>query len=221
MGEVGSATSAARTVGGLTLPVPVSGHAALELCNTRAAWREPSPREYLTSYAHAVALAVDLELLAPDDAARVTDQAAADPAEAERALARLLRLRTDLYRVLTAPADTMAPGAPPPDAAVRRLDAAMLAARRRYRFAGLDGADGAAGPVWVPTVDLRAPVDAFARSAEELLRSPQGGAVRACPGPGCGWLFTDLTRRRRWCSMQWCGNRAKARRHAARARPAS
>ncbi len=43
--------------------------------------------------------------------------------------------------------------------------------------------------------------------------------VRLCPGPKCGWLFIDETKnaRRRWCSMETCGNRAKAARHYARA----
>jgi predicted RNA-binding Zn ribbon-like protein len=33
----------------------------------------------------------------------------------------------------------------------------------------------------------------------------------------CGWMFLDLSRQRtrRWCSMEDCGNRAKARRHYA------
>lgn len=37
--------------------------------------------------------------------------------------------------------------------------------------------------------------------------------LHACPR--CGWLFLDTSRggRRRWCSMQTCGNREKASRH--------
>jgi predicted RNA-binding Zn ribbon-like protein len=37
--------------------------------------------------------------------------------------------------------------------------------------------------------------------------------IRACSR--CGWLFLDSSRggRRRWCSMNTCGNREKARRH--------
>jgi predicted RNA-binding Zn ribbon-like protein len=37
--------------------------------------------------------------------------------------------------------------------------------------------------------------------------------IRACDR--CGWLFLDSSRggRRRWCSMDTCGNREKARRH--------
>ncbi|MEO3999034.1 CGNR zinc finger domain-containing protein [Mesorhizobium sp. CAU 1732] len=37
--------------------------------------------------------------------------------------------------------------------------------------------------------------------------------LHACPR--CGWLFVDASRggKRRWCSMQTCGNREKASRH--------
>jgi predicted RNA-binding Zn ribbon-like protein len=41
------------------------------------------------------------------------------------------------------------------------------------------------------------------------------GRVKMCPSDNCGWLFLDESknRRRQWCSMDLCGNRAKARRH--------
>jgi predicted RNA-binding Zn ribbon-like protein len=36
----------------------------------------------------------------------------------------------------------------------------------------------------------------------------------------CGWLFMDDSKNgsRRWCSMQSCGNRAKAHRHYLRSK---
>ncbi|WP_312367081.1 CGNR zinc finger domain-containing protein [Ensifer sp.] len=39
------------------------------------------------------------------------------------------------------------------------------------------------------------------------------GRLHACPR--CGWLFVDTSRggKRRWCSMQTCGNREKTSRH--------
>ncbi|MEM9634556.1 MAG: CGNR zinc finger domain-containing protein [Pseudomonadota bacterium] len=42
--------------------------------------------------------------------------------------------------------------------------------------------------------------------------------LKMCPAQDCGWLFIDETKnsRRRWCSMETCGNRAKATRHYAR-----
>ena len=52
-------------------------------------------------------------------------------------------------------------------------------------------------------------------SALELATSPARSMVRVCPGDGCRWLFLDHSRNatRRWCSMQSCGNKAKARAH--------
>gem|GEM_PF-3517240 len=44
--------------------------------------------------------------------------------------------------------------------------------------------------------------------------------VRRCAHPACVLYFLDTSRNgtRRWCSMETCGNRAKAGRHYARAR---
>ncbi len=55
-----------------------------------------------------------------------------------------------------------------------------------------------------------------ARSSAELLISEDLMRVKECPeNDGCGWLFVDTSRnhKRRWCDMEGCGNRAKARRH--------
>ena len=62
---------------------------------------------------------------------------------------------------------------------------------------------------------LQVPVIRLAHLAAELLTSDHLDRIHRCAGPGCGWLFLDTSpnRRRRWCSMEACGNRAKARRH--------
>ena len=53
----------------------------------------------------------------------------------------------------------------------------------------------------------------LARDAIDLLGGPLGHRIRACAADDCGLLFVDASRpgRRRWCSMEWCGNRAKMR----------
>ena len=54
------------------------------------------------------------------------------------------------------------------------------------------------------------------RDAADLLTSDMIYRVGQCANvSGCGWLFTDTSRNRsrRWCSMETCGNRAKAKRH--------
>lgn len=54
--------------------------------------------------------------------------------------------------------------------------------------------------------------------AASLLTSERMAQLKRCANPTCGWLFLDKSRRgnRRWCSMEDCGNRAKARRYYAR-----
>ena len=62
---------------------------------------------------------------------------------------------------------------------------------------------------------------AVARSAGELMTSDRLPHVRECADDrGCGYLFVDTSRNRsrRWCSMETCGNRAKASRSYKRKR---
>jgi predicted RNA-binding Zn ribbon-like protein len=59
------------------------------------------------------------------------------------------------------------------------------------------------------------------RSAAEVLTSEKRTRLGQCADDrGCGWLFLDTSknRSRRWCDMEDCGNRAKARRHYLRER---
>ncbi|MEO3828289.1 ABATE domain-containing protein [Actinomadura sp. B10D3] len=51
----------------------------------------------------------------------------------------------------------------------------------------------------------------LSRDVLELVASPHLARLRQCAGTDCSALFLDLSRpgRRRWCSMDHCGNRAK------------
>lgn len=52
----------------------------------------------------------------------------------------------------------------------------------------------------------------IAGQAVELFGDADAGRIRKCKGNGCAILFLDQSRsgHRRWCSMEGCGNRAKA-----------
>jgi len=64
-----------------------------------------------------------------------------------------------------------------------------------------------------PAQDPRRVRYAVATDAIGLLRDPERlRRVSHCPGRGCGWLFLNLSGRRRWCSMSTCGSREKMRR---------
>jgi predicted RNA-binding Zn ribbon-like protein len=102
----------------------------------------------------------------------------------------------------------------------------------RCRVAGIAEPEGtigvinaaAAEPALVPQLDadgsrrlLRGnagqALSTIARDAIDLYSSPLAERVSVCEAEDCGLLFVDASRpgTRRWCSMDWCGDRAKKR----------
>jgi len=58
----------------------------------------------------------------------------------------------------------------------------------------------------------------LARDAVDLFGGPLASRIRVCAAENCGLLLVDTSGpgRRRWCSMELCGNRAKIRAHRSR-----
>jgi predicted RNA-binding Zn ribbon-like protein len=196
---------------GVRLPKKLGGHVALDFCNTWAGWGEaPAPgREWLSSYDVLVAWARYADLVDSATAERLSSSGHRDPDRARGVLADARRLRRAVH-----------------DAALDPGDSSALAVVTRYvRRAGVEVRlrPGAHGPaVWElpPSTGLSRPVLEVARRAAALVTSPEVLDVSACPGDDCGWLFLDRRGRRRWCSMQTCGNRAKVAAFARRRRAA-
>jgi predicted RNA-binding Zn ribbon-like protein len=195
----------ARDVAGVTLPAPIAGHPALELCNTFVGWDEPETGDYLLSYRHLAVLADDLGVTPAGALPRLLAMDERDPAAADKVLRTTARLRAHLFRVLTRDAPD-----PADVAALRRAVAEAVAAAELVR-----SDDGRL--VWQPGPGVTSPLHGFALAAAELVAGGAKGIGR-CPGSGCGWLFLDPSGRRRWCIMAVCGNRAKARTHAQKLR---
>ncbi len=110
-------------------------------------------------------------------------------------------------------------GAQYPPLALARLNADAQGAAQRMSL--VPSARGAKGSfVW--KYDDRRAFDRvlwpIARAAADLLTSDQLPYVRACSSKTCEWFFLDTSkgRRRRWCDMTRCGNRAKGQRFYAR-----
>ncbi|WP_406223063.1 CGNR zinc finger domain-containing protein [Streptomyces canus] len=80
------------------------------------------------------------------------------------------------------------------------------------------------GPVrWTARSPARAALATVARDAVLLVRGPLLERVKECENPDCSLLFLDdsQARRRRWCSMDRCGNLAKIAGYRSRSRAAS
>ncbi|MEU3598743.1 ABATE domain-containing protein [Streptomyces sp. NPDC006798] len=71
---------------------------------------------------------------------------------------------------------------------------------------------------WVPGATGAQLLSAVARDALDLFTGPYADRVRECGADDCRLVFVDASRpgRRRWCSMERCGNRHKVRAHRSR-----
>jgi predicted RNA-binding Zn ribbon-like protein len=194
-----------RLVDGLVLPIRLGNHVALDFCNTLAGWGDPEPLEYLTDYAHLAVWVGDVGLLDRAAAKELRRRAERDPAAASRVLERARALREALYAACT-------------NGATAAWETVAAEARLAAAASRLDPAAPPGARWQVSDGDLDLPVLELGRLAGEFLATAELAHVHRCPGHGCGWLFLDTRGRRRWCTMAVCGNRAKARRHAERAR---
>ena len=199
----------------------VAGHPALDFVNTvdwrwdplRCRWDPLRREDLLDGFEDLVSWARQTAIVTAAEARALTAAAKRDPRSASCALQRTRRLREALGRIFEAAGRDQRPTA----RELRRLNAFLGAALRRRRLElRADRYD------WSWTASDDRPLDAFLApivlAAAELLTSPKRSRIRACAAEDCGWLFLDTSRsgRRRWCSMQSCGNRAKARRFYAR-----
>jgi predicted RNA-binding Zn ribbon-like protein len=193
-----------EVVDGIPLPTRLSGHPALDFCNTWAGWDGQATFDYLQSYDHLAVWAGFVDLLPPGRIGGLRREGGHRIRAATAVLARAREFRASVYDVLLSRS-----AGPTWDLVADATHAAAATAVLRPVGGGFR---------WEVEVQagLAAPLHAVAWSAAELLTSADLSLVRACPGNGCGWLFLDRRGRRRWCTMAICGNRNKVRRFAAR-----
>jgi predicted RNA-binding Zn ribbon-like protein len=200
----------------------VGGHPALDFVNTVGGWREgpgEAPQveaDKLAGFPDLVAFGLHRGLLGERAARTLLRDAAERPAAARAQLRRAVEFRESLYRTLR----SLQAGRPPARRELESLNAVLGAHRSREALAWHD-----AGLRWKsqPPPKLDAVLDPIFEAASHLLTSTDLTGLRQCGGEGCGWLFLDTSRnrKRRWCSMEDCGNLDKVRRFRRRARRAS
>lgn len=183
------------------------GRLCLDFINTVHCRPTCDGDEYLNSYRDFLGWLVRKEWLTPGVARRVANQAGD---RADSLLGDIRALRELLYRLFEPVARG---GSPTASAKDRRWFEALVQAARsrqylewsddgvRWRFSNLDApGPKLADPILIDAVDL-------------FVAGPLERVKQCDPSEGCGWMFFDTTknRTRRWCSMEVCGNAAKAR----------
>ncbi|WIO74740.1 CGNR zinc finger domain-containing protein [Porticoccaceae bacterium LTM1] len=132
-----------------------------------------------------------------------------DPQDAEETLQRAREFRRLLYKVFL----SFANGDDPDQQCLDKLRDSWLDAMKN---ASLSHADSGCCWVFNATPDsLDSILAPIAYSAIRLITGPDIRRVRMCGANDCTWMFVDSSknRSRRWCQMEVCGNRAKAKRH--------
>ncbi|HML24579.1 MAG TPA: ABATE domain-containing protein [Aggregatilinea sp.] len=189
----------------------------LDFANTNEWHASAHPTEHLNTYADLVAWAAQIGVL-PDDAAQTAlAQADVHPADALVVLGRARVLREAIYRIVVA----MIEDQPASDEDMATLNDALAGTLPRAALVATE--DGFEWGWEMAPGALDAMIGPIARSAADLLTSEDRGRIGQCADDrGCGWLFYDRSRNRsrRWCSMESCGNRAKAKQHYERERGA-
>lgn len=193
----------------------VGGRLCLDFANTVDAHHLEGSREFLADYPDLLRWSVRAGVLTPAESDELLRRADADPAAQAGVFRRALALREAIYRIFSAIAE--GEEVPPDDLALlnEELARALPHARVAATPAGMSWD-------WEESEALDRMLWPVVRSAAELLTSGDLERIGECEGDLCGWLYLDESknRSRRWCDMQGCGNRAKARRHYRRARQA-
>ena len=176
----------------------ISGHLALDFCNTAGEHLAAQPDEMLLNWESFLRWAAQGGLIAPETYPELLRHPSP--------INKIVQLREAIYRV---------------GLAISRGDSIPRRDLLTIR-------EHAAAPK--PTVNITQdslrwrpdPSQAseqllaiIASEALSLFCSPRSSRIGICEGGLCGWLFLDESRgrRRRWCDMKDCGNRAKARRY--------
>lgn len=187
----------------------IGGWLCLDFANTADGDINAEWTERLPSYAHLVAWGQTAGVLDETAASQLHDRAASHPAEAEAVLENARHIRQTIYRIFAAITTGQPPHAEDMSAFNRALAETMEHMQimpQAHDFAwNWNSGDAVLERVLWPVV----------WSAAELLLSKQHHQVRECGGRDCSWLFLDTSRNhsRRWCKMDGCGNREKARTH--------
>lgn len=193
-------------------PTLIGGEFCLDFCNT-VDDVERDQGDQLVEWSDFISWAVGAGVLDEHRAAGLREWGRREPDRASRELALAKQARSAIYQAFAAIASGEAPRRESLDQIKSHWERVLEHARlveSDDRFAwSWDGA----GPD-----DPAIALGPLLESAVALLTGERLGRVVQCDGPDCTWMFLDTSRgrRRRWCRMSTCGNRAKARRHYAK-----
>lgn len=184
------------------------GRLCLDFINTVEWHSSENHREDLNSFDDLMMWSERIGILMKSEVKKLRRMAAKDPSEAETVLKKSIELREVVYRILSSVTAGDNPKKEDLSKFNKNLSNTMIQSRIVKTKTGFS---------WNLIGDKNSldwMINPVVRSAADLLVSDELDRVKKCADPQCGELFLDVTRNksRRWCDMNDCGNRAKARR---------
>jgi predicted RNA-binding Zn ribbon-like protein len=191
----------------------VAGHLALDFANTLDYRYDPDRLiDLLPNYERFLAFCRQSGVITASQMRKLLD--GLGESDCQRILKEVIEFREALYFLILSAVQ----GKRPNESHLRALNRVLSKARaldevvwrkRRFDRRIRDITEWPDGP-------LRQIVDA----AVSLITSSEIDNLRECSEKTCRWFFLDRSRNhsRRWCDMQLCGNRSKAKRFYARTR---
>ena len=187
-----------------------AGELSLDFANTKDWHGSQNPVENLNSFPELIVWGERAGLVLPELVTRLNQMAEVQPDKTTHMYHFAIQLREAIYRIFS----RYVAGQPILEADLSLLNDVTCQAMSHLQLAST----GKTCRWQLPNgmVDANLILWSVARAAAELMTSDKVAHVRMCEDDrGCGYLFIDQTKNhsRRWCSMESCGNRAKAKRH--------
>jgi len=190
-------------------PFRVGNRIFVDFVNT--GFRSDPARDPLVGWPDVIQF-LSLAAAMPETELRALARAKPSRRQAAAALAEAHALRTTLKELVAA----VVAGKPVRPAWVTAINRTLSTADGGVRLA----ADSSRWRFVTQPIEngLRRTLAPIARSAAEFLVNDDPSLLRRCGAPECTLYFYDTSRTggRRWCRMDLCGNRVKARAHLAR-----
>jgi predicted RNA-binding Zn ribbon-like protein len=186
----------------------LGGNTVLDFLNTAGGDTKARDLERFETYSDILTWAKAAEIIDGDECAALAAMAEELPDQAAQCLHEIRVQRESLYRFIMA----VIAAAPIPEPDRGQIERSF---RLALTHARLMPSDAQPSKWLIGLEDARLSLVSFrlGLEASALITDPAGRNIRQCEA--CTWLFLDssASKRRRWCSMAVCGNRAKALRH--------
>lgn len=190
----------------------IGGHSCLDFVNTTGGGAKSRENERLLSYRDLLDWALLADVITRSQRTSLRHLARASPEEAEASLGRAKRFREQLHQVLISQTRGEKADKGQLSAVTEQMAHCFLQSELKQEPHGFTRS------IDVKSAGLDTILLRVGLLANDLLLSDDLQLIKNCDR--CSWLYLDRSkgRRRRWCSMRACGNRAKVQRFARRQR---